>query len=238
MFPLLWPQQLNGLWGSEMLVLPTNSGESWSWSWLSGWAPCWRRKEAFSIRPRSTARKRGVWPRRVRLSTESGPETGEQGALMNLFFNHSSHLCFISGLYDRVKRCRISIKWKPLNVISRMVWLLWAAASWRGVQPLLSACENPSLCRTLRSFKSFSSPAGMDVTFESHKYFNLKKTARKWRRRVRLCEHNNLSVKPINGQLQVSTDRVFACNLLCFVTLFLLFYLILYRTGTHWKKHQ
>ena len=53
-------------------------GESLLWSWLSGLAPCWRRKEAFSIRPPSTARKRGVWPRRVRLSTESGPETEEQ----------------------------------------------------------------------------------------------------------------------------------------------------------------
>lgn len=84
-----------------MLVsLPTNSGESLLWSWLSGWAPCWRRKEAFSIRPRSTARKRGVWPLRVRHSRESGPETGGQDnslfGLINIY--HSSNLCFINGV--------------------------------------------------------------------------------------------------------------------------------------------
>lgn len=58
--------------------LPVSSGDSSSWSWLLAWAPCCSRKEAFSIRPSSTARKRGVWPRGVRQSTESGPEAGQQ----------------------------------------------------------------------------------------------------------------------------------------------------------------
>lgn len=59
-----------------MFCVPTSSGESWLWSWLSGSAPRLRRKVTFSIRPRSTARKRGVWPQRVRHSRESGPEAG------------------------------------------------------------------------------------------------------------------------------------------------------------------
>lgn len=57
---------------------PESSGDSSSWSWLLAWAPCCSRKEAFSKRPSSTARKRGVWPRGVRQSTESGPEAGQQ----------------------------------------------------------------------------------------------------------------------------------------------------------------
>lgn len=64
--------------GVFCLPIPASSGVSCSWSWLLGWAPCWRRKEAFSIRPCSTARKRGVWPRGVQQSTESGPEAGQQ----------------------------------------------------------------------------------------------------------------------------------------------------------------
>lgn len=64
--------------GEFCLPIPASNGVSCSWSWLLGWAPFWRRKEAFSIRPRSTARKRGVWPRGVQQSTESGPEAGQQ----------------------------------------------------------------------------------------------------------------------------------------------------------------
>lgn len=41
-------------------VLPANSGASCSSSWLSGSAPCFRRKEAFSMRPPPTARSSGV----------------------------------------------------------------------------------------------------------------------------------------------------------------------------------
>lgn len=89
-----------------MLVsLPTSSGESWSWSWLSGWAPCWRRKEAFSNSPRSTARKRGVCPRGVRHSTEPGPEPGQQDTSM---FDHTS--ASLKGFCVTVKQHRSSIK--------------------------------------------------------------------------------------------------------------------------------
>ena len=139
-----------------LVVLPTTSGESSSWSWLSGWAPCSRRKEAFSIRPRSTARKRGVSPREVRHSRESRPETGAQDKPLH----HPPRLCFLNYTESVLSEDR------PLYVSSRMVWLLWAAASCRGVQPLLSVCENFSLCPTHRSFRSFSLPGGTE-TFKS-----------------------------------------------------------------------
>lgn len=144
-------------WGSDMLVsVPTSSGESCSWSWLLGWAPCWRRNDAFSIRPRSTARKRGVWPAGVWHSTESGPETETAGSV-----------CITRHISLWLWGCRESAdsRHRPFRVSSRMVWLLWTAASWRGVQPLLSVWENLSLCWTHRSFSSASLPAGVGANY-------------------------------------------------------------------------
>lgn len=75
----VWISVSSWYWSLETpCILPTNSGESWLSSWMSGLAPCLRRKEAFSIRPCSTARKSGVWPRSVQHFTESGPEAGKQ----------------------------------------------------------------------------------------------------------------------------------------------------------------
>lgn len=71
---------------------PVSSGDSSSWSWLLACAPCCSRKEAFSIRPSSTARKRGVWPRGVRQSTKSGPEAGQQDTV------RLQPVCVVDGL--------------------------------------------------------------------------------------------------------------------------------------------
>lgn len=72
---------------------------------------------------------------------------------------------------------------KPLSVSSRTAWFVWTAAAWRGVQPLLSSCENLSLWWTDRSFRSFSLPGkkswgqvdrSCDLKITFHLCFNTK----------------------------------------------------------------
>lgn len=84
------------LWLSHLPV-PATNGESCSSFWSAGLQPFCNKKVAFSLSPRTTARKRGVSPFRVRHWAEPGGEA-DNAKIMSASQKDSRYRCNLNNL--------------------------------------------------------------------------------------------------------------------------------------------